>query len=94
MVRCSTFKTIEHFSKGYGILKRFSEDLDFILCPIAPVSVGIRRSFRKSIIDQIVLDGLFKIDTSLVMVGNSHRFFKVPVLYTMNFMQTSLRPHL
>ena len=48
-------------SKGFGLIKRFSEDLDFILCSSGNVSVGGRRSFRKSVISHITsdLDPLF-----------------------------------
>lgn len=81
-------------SKGFGLIKRFSEDLDFILCSAEPISVGGRRSLRKSVIAHITSDPRFTIDDNAVQRGDSHRFFKAPVRYNMGFEQNFLRPYL
>ena len=81
-------------SKGFGLIKRFSEDLDFILCSPDQVSVGGRRSFRKSVISHIISDPRFSIEDEQVQRGDSHRFFKAPVQYDMGFEQEFLRPYL
>jgi predicted nucleotidyltransferase component of viral defense system len=82
-------------SKGYGLIKRFSEDLDFIL--ILPegvsLSAGQRRSFRKEIVSAIQNDGRFSIDEDQIKRGDSHRFFKIPIQYDRVFDGSSLRPH-
>lgn len=83
-------------SKGYGLIKRFSEDLDFIL--ILPegvsLSAGQRRSFRKEVVSAIQNDGRFSIDEDQIKRGDSHRFFKIPIQYDKIFDGSSLRPHL
>ncbi|MAF97738.1 MAG: hypothetical protein CMH26_03800 [Micavibrio sp.] len=81
-------------SKGFGLIKRFSEDLDFILYSPDQVSVGGRRSFRKSVISHIISDPRFRIEDGQVQRGDSHRFFKAPVQYDMSFEQEFLRPYL
>ena len=81
-------------SKGFGLIKRFSEDLDFILCSSEYVSAGGRRSFRKSVISHIISDSRFKIEDEQVQRGDSNRFFKAPVQYDMGFEQEFLRPYL
>ena len=81
-------------SKGFGLIKRFSEDLDFILCASDELSVGGRRSFRKSVISHIISDPRFTIEEDSVQRGNNHRFFKADVQCDMEFKQDSLRPYL
>lgn len=81
-------------SKGFGLIKRFSEDLDFILCSSETISASGRRSFRKSVISHITSDSRFIIDTNAVERGDSHRFFKAPVRYEMGYKQNFLRPYL
>ena len=81
-------------SKGFGLIKRFSEDLDFILCSYEPISVGGRRSLRKSVIAHITSDPRFTIDDNAIQRGDSNRFFKAPVRYDMVFKQDFLRPYL
>ena len=81
-------------SKGFGIIKRFSEDLDFIIAPHDSLSVGQRRGFRKSVLADISADNSFGVDDARLTRGDSHRFFKAPILYKMNFEQNFLRPYL
>jgi len=83
-------------SKGYGLIKRFSEDLDFILITPekSPLSVGQRRAFRKEVVSLIQSDERFSIDEDMIIRGDSHRFFKIPIRYNRIFEGSFLRPHL
>ncbi len=83
-------------SKGYGLIKRFSEDLDFILTlpEGASLSAGQRRAFRKEVVTAIQSDERFSIDETEVLRGDSHRFFKIPIQYSRIFEGSPLRPHL
>lgn len=83
-------------SKGYGLIKRFSEDLDFILTiPEGDsLSAGQRRAFRKEVVTVIQEDERFSVDESDVLRGDSHRFFKIPIQYNRVFDDSFLRPHL
>ncbi|MFA5905617.1 MAG: nucleotidyl transferase AbiEii/AbiGii toxin family protein [Desulfobacula sp.] len=83
-------------SKGYGLIKRFSEDLDFILTipEGGSLSVGQRRAFRKEVVSVIQTDERFNIDENEIERGDSHRFFKIPIQYNKAFEGSFLRPHL
>lgn len=83
-------------SKGYSLIKRFSEDLDFILTlpEGASLSAGQRRAFRKDIVSAIQSDERFSIDEAEVFRGDSHRFFKIPIQYERGFEASFLRPYL
>jgi len=83
-------------SKGYGLIKRFSEDLDFILTipEGSSLSVGQRRAFRKEVVSAIQSDERFSIDEENILRGDSHRFFKIPIQYDRVFDGSFLRPHL
>ncbi len=83
-------------SKGYGLIKRFSEDLDFILTipEGSSLSVGQRRAFRRQMVSAIQSDERFSIDEAKVLRGDSHRFFKIPIQYSRIFDGSFLRPHL
>lgn len=83
-------------SKGYGLIKRFSEDLDFILTVPEGISlsVGQRRAFRKEMVSAIQKDERFSIDEEKILRGDSHRFFKIPIKYDRVFEGSFLRPHL
>ena len=83
-------------SKGYGLIKRFSEDLDFILTLPKGVSLsqGQRRTYRREVVSAILNDERFAIDESKVLRGDSHRFFKIPIQYDRVFDGSSLRPYL
>ena len=83
-------------SKGYNLIQRFSEDLDFFLKEPddKPLSQGQRRYFRRNITDHIVQDKRFLINDDEVKRGDSYRFFKAPITYGGLFEQASLRAHL
>lgn len=81
-------------SKGHGIIKRFSEDLDFILPVQAELSEGQRRGFRQDVIAHILQDDRFKMDDGALQRGDSNRFFKAPLAYEKAFPDKFLRPYL
>jgi len=83
-------------SKGYGLIKRFSEDLDFILTVPKGIllSAGQRRAFRREIVSAIQNNEHYSIDETMVLRGDSHRFFKIPIQYERAFGGSFLRPHL
>lgn len=81
-------------SKGHGVIRRFSEDLDFILVSPSDISVGQRRTLRQEILAHVIADGRFRVEDANVVRGDSHRFFKAPILYDIAFPDDSLRPYL
>ena len=81
-------------SKGHGLINRFSEDLDFILHSSDQMSVGKRRTFRRSVISHITHDTCFAINGDKIVRGDSHRFFKAPVEHNIEFRHKILRPYL
>jgi hypothetical protein len=82
-------------SKGYGLLKRFSEDLDFRAQYISqtPPNRGDRRQFRASILKILkTVDGV-SFDEHRLEAGSN--FFKLPLTYEAQFeIPSSLRPDL
>lgn len=81
-------------SKGHGVIRRFSEDLDFILVSSSDISVGQRRALRQEILAHVIADDRFRVEDANVVRGDSHRFFKAPILYDIAFPDGSLRPYL
>lgn len=82
-------------SKGYGLLKRFSEDLDFraLFEGEDRPNKKVRRGFRKGIFDAIKsIDGI-GLDESQMEAGSN--FFKIPLSYPKLFdVPSSLRSDL
>ncbi len=84
-------------SKGWGLIKRFSEDLDFkVISPdiaSAAASRNHRRSFRDKILSVLTANDFELVDKPLV--GNESRFFSADLAYS-SFFATGkgLRPHL
>jgi predicted nucleotidyltransferase component of viral defense system len=81
-------------SKGYGLIQRFSEDLDFILISAAPTTESQRRALRQEILAHVVADGRFQVDDAKLLRGDNNRFFKAPILYPVAFPDNALRPYL
>lgn len=82
-------------SKGYGLIKRFSEDLDFKICNSKDFGRAKRKTIRKDIIKVINnIEGISILDDSLKSFNESKFFsfnIKYPIITTPS---TSLRPHL
>ena len=81
-------------SKGFGIIKRFSEDLDFFLIAPDQMSNNGKRSFRRSIISHIRDDTRFMIEDDKIQRGKKYRYFKAQVEYDIRFEHKLLRPYL
>lgn len=80
-------------SKGYGIIERFSEDIDLFYDAqdITALTKPKRKAFRKAVIEGINLDERFEIVPELVEARNNSRFFKAPVTYYRQYEHGSLR---
>lgn len=82
-------------SKGFGIIERFSEDLDFKVSLNGEVTRKERRDFREQIIQAINKTEPFSVIPETVRSGNGSRFFKLQVLYPQVLAQSdALRPHI
>ena len=69
-------------SKGFGLIQRFSEDLDFkVLFPKADIGRSARRRFRAAVLGAIRSDGTWTVEDDDVRVGNESRFFRCEVGY-------------
>jgi predicted nucleotidyltransferase component of viral defense system len=83
-------------SKGYGLIQRFSEDLDFkVAMPSKGLNRPAYRDYRKQIIQAILTGGE---DWSLaeedIEIANGSRFFQCKIAYQHQFEQTpAIRPH-
>ena len=64
-------------SKGYGLIRRFSEDLDFkLLMPEAGIDRSERRRYRKAVIETLRAGGGRTLRDEDILVGNESRFFQ------------------
>lgn len=83
-------------SKGYGLVRRFSEDLDFkILLPEAGITRPARRNYRNAIVDAIRADDDWTLPDEDVTARNASRFFRCQVGYPTSFaVAPALRPRL
>ena len=83
-------------SKGYGLIQRFSEDLDFkVLLPEAGITRPARRNYRRAIVEAIRADDDWTLRDDDVMVRNESRFFCCQVGYPTTFaVAPALRPRL
>jgi len=84
-------------SKGWELIRRFSEDIDFKV--IAPVSGSagrdrkVRSAYRQHVIDALSGAGFMPVGETLI--GNESRFFAVSFDYSGMFSTASgLRPHI
>ncbi len=83
-------------SKGWGLIKRFSEDIDFKVAMKADVS-GAQERKRRSAYREQVLSALCATDFNLLVVkkGNESRFFTADLAYDSHFESAlKLRPHI
>lgn len=84
-------------SKGYGLIKRFSEDIDFkVAMPSATSSAkarGQRSAYRTKVLDALLAED-FQLSGE-VKVGNGSQFFSANLAYPSDFATgVGLRPHL
>jgi len=83
-------------SKGYGLIKRFSEDLDFkVVIPEGQGSRTHRRAFRGHIVEAIRSNKTWSLADADIQPGNASRFFCCHIEYSSLFdPNEALRPHL
>ncbi len=83
-------------SKGWGLIKRFSEDIDFkIIMP--PGESGAQRRKQRSVFREQILSVLTAADFNLISVkkGNESRFFAADLAYHSHFESgPGLRPYI
>jgi hypothetical protein len=75
-------------SKGWGLIKRFSEDIDFKVAMPAGASHTKarqqRRAYRVRILDALTADGF---TAGTLVIGDASRFFSVDLTYPSLFNQ-------
>jgi predicted nucleotidyltransferase component of viral defense system len=83
-------------SKGYGLIQRFSEDLDFKMQFPAKISRAERSDYRKHIIETIRTANVeWLLEDNDILVGNQSKFFSLQVVYQSVFTPIAmLRPYL
>lgn len=83
-------------SKGYGLIRRFSEDLDFkLVLPKAGMARPDRRQYRSQVIEAIRAAGNWTLEDTDIQVGDESRFFSCLVSYPANFaVAPVLRPQI
>ena len=84
-------------SKGWGLIKRFSEDIDFkVTMPVAASCAEDRkqrRAYRQQILDAMTTGGFTQVGA--LLVGDPSRFFSVNLTYPSVFsVGPGLRPHI
>ena len=83
-------------SKGYGLIQRFSEDLDFkAALPETDIGRAARRAYRRAVIEAIRADDDWMLSDDDVHAGNESRFFRCEIEYPTVFaLAPALRPKL
>ncbi len=82
-------------SKGYGLIKRFSEDLDFRIIGDPNITRGKRKNVRKEIISRIDEFKDVSITDDSLVSRNESKFFGFFVEYPQTYqLSSALRPHL
>ena len=81
-------------SKGYGLLQRFSEDIDFRVRASAPVNRKSLSGFKRAVVETLRQSG-FPLDDDQVHAGDGNRFIAIDLNYQSAFPQAdALRPHI
>lgn len=68
-------------SKGYGIISRFSEDIDFMVYGAENLNRRQRSNYRKDIIAQIDQNDLFSVVPDTIFAKDENRFFNFFINY-------------
>ena len=73
-------------SKGYGLIQRFSEDLDFkVVLPEPEPTRPKRRQYRKKLVERIRNAGPWTIEDDDITARDRGRFFQCRIGYSPNF---------
>jgi len=84
-------------SKGFGLIQRFSEDLDFkVILPETGLNRTKRRNYRNQLIDAICKGSSeWSLNDDDIEVKDEGYFFKCKIAYQQNFAPAiGLRPHI
>lgn len=84
-------------SKGFGLIQRFSEDLDFkAILPETVLNRGKRTNYRNQIVDAIRKGSSeWSLDDDEIESGNEGRFFNCRIAYQQKFAPAiALRPRI
>ncbi len=82
-------------SKGFGLIQRFSEDLDFIIYSKQAIDRADRRAYKQSIIQEIRSVGKFRIKEESIQTRDEGNFFSFDIDYPQSRENhQSLRPFL
>lgn len=84
-------------SKGFGIIQRFSEDLDFkVILPQTGFNRNECRSYRYQLVNALRQGSSeWSLNDNDIQSRNQGRFFNCQITYQHNFMPvTALRPHI
>jgi len=83
-------------SKGYKVINRFSEDLDFIITNTSDLNKNARSQLRKEIIEYIQQNSAphFKVKDETIDPSNNSKAFNVLISYPKQFAHSSLRSDL
>jgi len=68
-------------SKGYGLIQRFSEDIDFQVVTKIPTHRAERRAFRESIVDLVNEHPHVSVETASIKSRNNSNFFSFNISY-------------
>ena len=82
-------------SKAFGLIKRFSEDVDFKVISIQEPQSRKTLSDFKNAVATALKDAGFSIDPENIKARDGNKFFSIEVDYSSRFDQmTGLRPHI
>jgi predicted nucleotidyltransferase component of viral defense system len=80
-------------SKGWQLIERFSEDIDFIITCKEPTTRGMRSNYRQLVLESLTAAGFTLL--SEPQISNGNKFFSAKFDYQSQFPQAAgLRPHL
>ncbi len=83
-------------SKGFGLIQRFSEDIDFkLLIPTPGIDRDARRNYRASVIDTIQADNAWILSKDDILVADQGRFLRCDIAYSPVYIPSEpLRPRI
>lgn len=82
-------------SKGYGLIQRFSEDIDFQVFTDGRIPKGARRRCRNDFVEAINQSAQMSVRDDSVITRNEYRFFRFDIVYDqLQELNPALRPHL
>jgi predicted nucleotidyltransferase component of viral defense system len=84
-------------SQGFGLIQRFSKDLDFkVILPETDFSPNESRSYRRQLVDAIRnSNSQWSLNDDDIQNYNQGRFFNTQITYQQNFAPVmALRPHI